>query len=93
MTFNNNLYDQFLNENFCGCDEVGNRPCDNGRSVRPLYDRQGLQYVGRIRKDPQSQRIKESITAGQGAQATCPCFLSHVFIYVFSKVYLCISIR
>ena len=30
MTFNNNLYDQFLNENFCGCDEVGNRPCDNG---------------------------------------------------------------
>lgn len=30
MTFNNNLYDQFLNENFCGCDDVGNRPCDNG---------------------------------------------------------------
>ena len=36
---------------------------------------------------------KESITAGQGAQATCPCFLFEVFIYVFSKVYLCISIR
>lgn len=30
MTFNNNLYDAFLNEYFCACDEVGNRPCDNG---------------------------------------------------------------
>lgn len=30
MTFNNNLYDAFLNENFCTCDECGNRPCDNG---------------------------------------------------------------
>lgn len=30
MTFNNDLRADFLNENFCKCDECGNRPCENG---------------------------------------------------------------
>ncbi len=30
MTFNNDLYGTFLNENFCTCDKCGNRPCENG---------------------------------------------------------------
>ena len=35
---NNNLYDAFLNENFCRCDECGNRPCDNGACDRCMTD-------------------------------------------------------